>query len=82
MSYNPDMTKIQTFRSERDMDDVGMHVQKSGERHVRSPNHISNTTGRFETGLRRIRDRARRLSNAVGYDSKDAPRAKRKAEQR
>ena len=56
-----------------------MHVQKSGERHVRSPNHESNGTGRFETGLRKIRDRARRLSNAVGYDSKDAPRTQRKA---
>ncbi len=68
MSCAPDMMKSQTFRSERDMDDVGMHVQKSGERHV--------------TGLRKIRDRARRLSNAVGYDSKDAPRTQRKAEQR
>ena len=64
------------------MDDVGMHVQKSGERHVRSPNHKSNGTVRFETGMRRIRDRARKLSNAVGYDSKDAPRAQRKADQR
>ena len=82
MSCAPDMMKIQTFRSERDMDDVGMHVQKSGERHVRSPNHKSNGTGRFETGLRKIRDRARRLSNAVGYDSKDAPRTQRKPEQR
>ena len=44
MSCAPDMMKIQTFRSERDMDD--------------------------------------RLSNAVGYDSKDAPRTQRKAEQR
>ncbi len=82
MSCAPDMMKIQTFRSERDMDDVGMHVQKSGERHVRSPNHKSNGTVRFETGMRRIRDRARKLSNAVGYDSKDAPRAQRKADQR
>ncbi len=64
------------------MSDVGMHAQKSGERHVRSPNHQSNATGRFETGLRKIRDRARKLSNAVGYDSKDAPRSPRKAEQR
>ena len=82
MSCALDMMKIQTFRSERDMDDVGMHVQKSGERHVRSPNHKSNGTVRFETGMRRIRDRARKLSDAVGYDSKDVPRAQRKAEQR
>ena len=82
MNCAPDMMMSQTLRSERDMDDVGMHVQKSGERHVRSPNHNSNGTVRFETGMRRIRDRARKLSNAVGYDSKDAPRAQRKADQR
>ena len=46
MSCAPDMMKIQTFRSERDMDDVGMHVQKSGERHVRSPNNKSSRTPR------------------------------------
>ena len=82
MNCAPDMMMSQTLRSERDMDDVGMHVQKSGERHVRSPNHKSNGTVRFETGMRRIRDRARKLSNAVGYDLKDAPRAQRKADQR
>ena len=82
MNCAPDMMMSQTLRSERDMDDVGMHVQKSGGRHVRSPNHKSNGTVRFETGMRRIRDRARKLSNAVGYDSKDAPRAQRKADQR
>ena len=82
MNCAPDMMMSQTLRSERDMDDVGMHVQKSGRRHVRLPTHKSNGTPGFETGLRKIRDRARKLSNAVGYDSKDAPRAHRKAERR
>ena len=63
------------------MSDVGMHAQKSGERHVRSPNHQSNDAKRFGNGLRNIRNRAKKLSNAVGYDPSEAPRTPRKAEQ-
>ncbi|HIG33408.1 MAG TPA: hypothetical protein EYQ11_00805 [Candidatus Poseidoniales archaeon] len=63
------------------MGEVGMHEKHTGERHVRSPNHQSNGARRFGNGLRNIRDRAKKLSNAVGYESRDAPRAPSKAEQ-
>jgi hypothetical protein len=63
------------------MGEVGMHIKNTGERHVRSPNHQSNDAERFGNGLRNIRDRAKKLSNAVGYESRDAPRVPRKAEQ-
>jgi len=64
------------------MGEVGMHTKDSGERHVRSPNHQSNDAIRFGNGLRSIRNRAKKLSNAVGYDPRDAPRSLRKEEQR
>ena len=38
----------QTFRSERDMDDVGMQYRNRGAARP-LPNHKSNGTGRFET---------------------------------
>ena len=63
------------------MGEVGMHTKNTGERHVRSPNHQSNGTRRFGNGLRNIRNRAKKLSNAVGYEPRDAPRTPRKAEQ-
>tara|TARA_B100000945_G_C20387459_1_gene600486 strand:- start:436 stop:660 length:225 start_codon:yes stop_codon:yes gene_type:complete len=72
--------KIQAFEV-REMSDVGMHAGNSGERLGRSPNQNSKQSKSFGTGLRKIRSRARTLSNAVGYDSKDAPRTLRKSEQ-
>ncbi len=63
------------------MGEVGMHTKDSGGRHVRSPNHQSNDARRFGNGLRNIRNRAKKLSNAVGYDPSEAPRAPRKADQ-
>ena len=63
------------------MGEVGMHTKDSGGRHVRSPNHQSNDAKRFGNGLRNIRNRAKKLSNAVGYDPSEAPRTLRKAEQ-
>jgi hypothetical protein len=63
------------------MGEVGMHTKDPGGRRVRSPNHQSNDARRFGNGLRNIRNRAKKLSNAVGYDPRDAPRALRKAEQ-
>ena len=62
------------------MGEVGMHTKNSGERRVRSPNHQSSDARRFGNGLRNIRNRAKKLSNAVGYDPSEAPRAPRKAE--
>ena len=53
-----------------------MHSKNTGERGTRSPNHNSNGTKGFGSGLRKVRDRAR-LSNAVGYGSKQAPRIHR-----
>ncbi len=73
--------RIQTLRREREMGEAGMHTKDSGERLVRFPNHQSNDSRRFGNGLRNIRNRAKKLSNAVGYDPRDAPRAPRKAEQ-
>ena len=63
------------------MGEVGMHTKDSGGRHVRSPNHQSNDAKRFGNGLRNIGNRAKKLSNAVGYDPSEAPRTPRKAEQ-
>lgn len=63
------------------MGEVGMHVQNTGGRSIRSPNHQSNGTRTFSTGLRNIRSRARNLSNAVGYDSREAPRTPRNEDQ-
>ena len=63
------------------MGEVGMHTKDSGGRHVRPPNHQSNDAKRFGNGLRNIRNRAKKLSNAVGYDPSEAPRTPRKAEQ-
>jgi len=60
------------------MGEVGMHAKNSGERRVRSPNHQASDARRFGNGLRNIRSRAKKLSNAVGYDARDAPRASRK----
>jgi len=80
MNCAPGMMTIQTFEV-REMSDVGMHAGNSGERLDRSPNQNSIQTKEFGTGLRKIRGRARALSNAVGYDSKDAPRTLRKSEQ-
>ena len=63
------------------MGEAGMHTKTSGERHARSPNHHSRDARRFGNGLRNIRDRARKLSNAVGYEPSEAPRVPREAEQ-
>ena len=63
------------------MGEVGMHTKNSGERLVRSPNHQSSDARKFGNGLRNIRNRAKKLSNAVGYDPSEAPRTPRKAEQ-
>lgn len=62
------------------MGDVGMHAQTPGERQVRSPNQDSARMTKFESGLRSLRGRAKKLSNAVGYDASEAPRSPRKAE--
>jgi len=59
----------------------GMHTQNSGERSSRSPNHKSTISKEFGSGLRSVRDRAR-LSNAVGYNSKQAPRIPRIADKK
>ena len=64
------------------MGEVGMHTKNSGERRVRSPNHQSSDSRRFGNGLRNIRSRTKKLSDAVGYEPSEAPRAPRKAEQR
>ncbi len=50
-----------------------MHNKNSGERSSRSPNQYSTESKGFGSGLRKVRDRAK-LSNAVGYGSKQAPR--------
>ncbi len=63
------------------MGDVGMHAQNQGERLDRSPNQNSKEIKGFGTGLRKIRDRARILSNAVGYDSREAPRVRRNSKE-
>ena len=63
------------------MGDVGMHAHNPGGRQGRSPNQNSTKAKSFGNGLRRIRRRARSLSNAVGYDSSEAPRVPRKTEQ-
>ena len=63
------------------MGEVGMHTKNSGEPRVRSPNNESSDARRFGNGLRNIRNRAKKLSNAVGYDPSEAPRTARKAEQ-
>ena len=63
------------------MGEVGMHGRKSGGRLVRPPNHHSRDARRFGNGLRNIRDRAKKLSNAVGYEPSEAPRVPREAEQ-
>ena len=62
------------------MGDVGMHAHDPGERQVRSPNQDSSRMTKFESGLRSLRGRAKKLSNAVGYDASEAPRSPRKAE--
>ena len=62
------------------MSDVGMHTHKPGGRQSRSPNHNSTKAKSYGNGLRKIRNRAKALSNAVGYDSREAPRMPRKAE--
>ena len=59
------------------MGDVGMHAQNLGERLDRSPNQNSKETKEFGPGLRKIRNRAKNLSDAVGYDSKEVPRVRR-----
>ncbi|MBE45873.1 MAG: hypothetical protein CMB02_04410 [Euryarchaeota archaeon] len=59
------------------MGDVGMHAQNQGGRLTRPPNQNSKEGKGFGTGLRKIRNRARSLSNAVGYDSRDVPRVRR-----
>ena len=54
-----------------------MHTHKQGGRENRPPANKSEENLRFGDGIRKIRDRAR-LSNAVGYDSKQAPRIPRR----
>ncbi len=62
------------------MGDVGMHAKNPGERYIRSPNQNSSRMTKFGNGLSSLRGRAKKLSNAVGYDASEAPRTPRKAE--
>ena len=62
------------------MGDVGMHAHKPGERQLRSPNQDSSKMAQLGSGLRSLRGRAKKLSNAVGYDASEAPRYPRKSE--
>mgnify|MGYP001167780048 FL=1 len=62
------------------MGDVGMHAHNPGERQDRSPNQDSLKMAQFGSGLRSLRGRAKKLSNAVGYDASEAPRSPRKSE--
>lgn len=62
------------------MGEVGMHRKDSGGRQGRPPNNKSNGAIKYGNGLRSIRTRAKKLSNAVGYDPRDAPRMPRKEE--
>ena len=53
-----------------------MHNKNTGDRDNRSPNQNSTGSRGFGSGLRKVRDGAK-LSNAVGYGSKQAPRIRR-----
>lgn len=65
---------IRTLRGER-MSDDGMH-KNVGEREKRSLTQMQSDKSEIIIGFSGVRKRAR-LSNAVGYQARDAPREKR-----
>jgi len=65
-----DSTKIRTLKGER-MSEDGMHTDVGG-RQNRPLTHVQSRKSKIIIGFSGIRDRAR-LSNAMGYDARDAP---------
>ena len=65
---------IRTLRGER-MSDDGMHKNVGG-REKRSLTQMQSDKSKIIIGFSGVRKRAR-LSNAVGYQARDAPREKR-----
>jgi len=55
------------------MGEDGMHTKNAGERTERSLAHTQQLPNKLKIGFRGIVNRAK-LSNAVGYDARSAPR--------
>lgn len=66
--------KIRTLRGER-MSEDGMHTNVGG-RQNRPLTHVQSRKSKIIIGFSGIRNRAR-LSNAIGYEARDAPRLNR-----
>ena len=66
-----DLMMIRTLRGER-MSEDGMHTNVGGRR-KRPLTQVQTTKSKIIIGFSGVRARAR-LSNAIGYDARDAPR--------